>query len=376
MAKAQLVLLVGTRKGAWIYRADSARKTWRVSAPIQFGNVIQHLVLDPRDNRTLLMAASAGHLGPTVLRSSDGGKSWKEAKTPPRFEKSADGKGESIKNVFWLTPGHASRPKQWYAGCSPHSLWRSDDAGETWTGVDGFNKHPRRDEWRGDPNNNPPDNPNTHSIIVDPRDPRHLYMGFSTAGIFESTDEGASWKALCKGVAADFLPVKDPEFGHDPHCIRICPSNPDRLYHQNHCGIYRIDRPADTWTRIGDNMPKAIGDIGFPMVVHPRSADVAWVFPMDGSSVWPRTSVGGKPAAYVTRDAGKSWKRLDKGFPKVNAWWTVKRQAMCHDGGDPLGLCVGTTQGEIWRSRDEGKSWALLARDLPHIYSVECGTLA
>jgi photosystem II stability/assembly factor-like uncharacterized protein len=151
----------------------------------------------------------------------------------------------------------------------------------------------------------------------------------------------------------------------------MCPSDPDRLYQQNHCGIYRLDRPSHEWTRIGKSMPKSVGDIGFPMVVHPRDADTAWVFPMDGTAVWPRTSPDGKPAAYVTRNGGKTWQRLDAGLPKNQAWWTVKRQAMTADARDPVGLYLGTTSGELWISRDEGRRWACIARHLPEIYAVE-----
>jgi hypothetical protein len=143
------------------------------------------------------------------------------------------------------------------------------------------------------------------------------------------------------------------------------------LYQQNHCGIYRLDRPSEQWQRIGKNMPKRIGDIGFPLVVHPRDAATAWVFPMDGATVWPRTCVGGIPCAYVTRDGGKRWRRLDAGLPKSQAWWTVKRQAMTADAGDPVGLYFGTTSGELWMSRDAGKRWACIARHLPEIYAVE-----
>jgi hypothetical protein len=162
---------------------------------------------------------------------------------------------------------------------------------------------------------------------------------------------------------------------HDPHCIRICPTNPDRLYQQNHCGIYRLDRPSDTWVRIGRTMPKQVGDIGFPLVVHPRDADTAWVFPMDGTQVWPRTSPDGRPAAYVTRNGGKTWQRLDAGLPKKQGWWTVKRQAMTADASDPVGLYFGTTSGELWTSRDEGRRWTCMARHLPEIYAVETSTL-
>ncbi len=249
-------------------------------------------------------------------------------------------------------------------------MFRSEDAGRTWEGVAGFNQHPDLRKWLGDLPGGPPGGATLHSINIDPRDPNHLYAGISAGGFFESTDKGADWQPLNAGVEAYFLPDPSTPYGHDPHCVRLHPLAPDRLYRQDHCGLYRLDRPASNWIRIGKRMPKSVGDIGFPVVPHPRDADTAWVFPMDGSSVWPRVSPGGKPAAYVTRDAGKSWERQAKGFPERDAWWTVKRQAMCADTNDPLGLYVGTTSGEVWASRDEGKSWRCVARHLPEIFAV------
>jgi hypothetical protein len=175
-------------------------------------------------------------------------------------------------------------------------------------------------------------------------------------------------------VRADFLPDPAPEFGHDPHCVRFAGGNPDRLYQQNHCGIYRLDRPGDTWQEIGVSMPKSVGSVGFPLAVHPTDADSLWVFPMDGTTVWPRTSPGGRPAVYRSRDAGRSWKRQDVGLPRSQAWWTVKRQAMTTDLRDPTGIYFGTTSGEVWGSRDEGRSFRCIARHLPQIYAVECAT--
>jgi hypothetical protein len=153
--------------------------------------------------------------------------------------------------------------------------------------------------------------------------------------------------------------------------VRLHPRAPDRLYQQNHCGIYRIDRPADRWTDIGLAMPKSVGPIGFPMVLHPRDPDTLWVFPMDGSDVWPRISPGGKPAVYRSVNGGKTWQRQATGLPKSQAWWTVKRQAMTADQAPAVGVYFGTTSGEIWGSRDEGRSWKCLVRNLPHIYAVE-----
>jgi photosystem II stability/assembly factor-like uncharacterized protein len=371
-----VTLLIGTRKGAFTLKSDRTRRTWTLSAPIFLGHIIHHVVGDPRDRRTILLAASTGHLGPTLFRSTDGGKTWKESPTPPAFPKSSEhDKGRSVNHTFWLTPCHANEPNAWYAGTSPQGLFRSDDGGVTWRPFSYINDDPQYREWMGTVQDGTPDGPKLHSINVDPRNPEHLYFAMSGGGVHESVNGGKSFTTLVKGleVVEGFDPATVTF--HDPHCIRLCPSNPDRLYQQNHCGIYRLDRPSNTWLRIGKNMPRKVGDIGFPMVVHPRDADRAWVFPMDGTTVWPRVSPEGKPAAYITRNAGNSWTRQDKGFPRSKAWWTVKRQAMTRDAHEPLGLYLGTTQGEIWASRNEGAAWTCIARHLPEIYSVEAAVL-
>lgn len=372
-ATGPVTLLIGTRKGAFFLKSDRARRRWTMAGPHFLGHIIYHVVLDPRDRKTLLCAARAGHLGPTLYRSTDSGRGWKEAQRPPAFPKADPGaKGQSVDHTFWLTPGHASQPGVWYAGTSPPALFRTTDGGITWDGVEGFNSNPMRMAWTGgDQEQGPPGGATLHSINVDPRDPRHLYIGVSAGGVFESTDGGAGWKPINNGVAADFLPSKDAEYGHDAHCVRLHPLAPDRIYHQNHCGMYRLDRPGEKWERIGNAMPKKIGDIGFPLVLHPRDPDTLWVFPMDGSTVWPRVSPGGKPAAYVSRDGGRSWHRQDKGLPAKQGWFTVKRQAMGADSRNPLGLYFGTTGGEVWASTNEGARWTCIARHLPEIYSVE-----
>jgi hypothetical protein len=376
-AKRRALVLVATRKGAWLYHGNATRKTWRADGPHFLGHIISHLVLDPRDRRTLLAAAKTGHLGPTIFRSTDFGRTWKEAERPPAFARAPSGEpGRAVDHTFWLTPAHANEPNVWYAGTSPQGLFRSEDGGVTWEPFSIINDDPQYRKWMGTVQDGTPDGPKLHSIIIDPRDPAHLYFAMSGGGVHESADGGRTFKLLMKGLdVVEGFDRADPTF-HDPHCIRLCPSNPDRLYQQNHCGIYRLDRPSDTWIRIGRNMPKRVGDIGFPMVVHPRDADTVWVFPMDGTAVWPRTSPEGRPAAYATRNGGRTWQRLDAGLPERGAWWTVKRQAMTADAFDPVGLYFGTTSGELWVSRDEGRRWACVARHLPEIYAVEAAELA
>lgn len=371
----RLLMLVATRKGAWIYHGDAERRSWRVDGPHFLGHIISHLVLDPRDGRTLLAAAKTGHLGPTIFRSTDLGQTWKEAVQPPAFTPSENGLPQrAVDHTFWLTPGHPDETDVWYAGTSPQGLFRSADGGQRWAPFSSINDDAQYREWMGSEKDGTPDGPKLHSIIVDPRDAQHLYFAMSGGGVHESLDGGRRFAPLVDGMEVVEGFDRATVTFHDPHCVRLCPGNPDRLYQQNHCGIYRLDRPSRQWVRIGGGMPSAVGDVGFPMVVHPRDPDTAWVFPMDGTDVWPRTSPGGRPAVYVTRDGGNEWARLDKGFPASQAWWTVKRQAMTADSEEHVGLYVGTTSGELWLSRNEGRHWQCLARHLPEIYAIEVAT--
>ncbi len=384
-------LIVSTRKGVFFLQADTGREHWRLAGPVFLGHVCHHTVLDPRDGKTMLAAALTGHLGPTIFRSPDAGASWLEASRPPAFDKApANGNARVVDHVFWLTPGHSKQPGVWYAGSSPQALWVSRDAGASWESVRGFNDHPDYSIRTEDAQAGTPDGPILHSIMIDPRDPRHMYFGLSGGGVYETLDEGTSWRPLNQGLAT---PVAEPgddgametqpasiewkEIGpeHDPHCVRMHPLRPDVLYQQNHCGIYRLERPDTTWQRIGNNMPGEIGDIGFAIGLHPRDADTCWVFPMDATDVWPRTSPDGRPAVYRSGDAGQSWQRQDNGLP-ARGWLTVKRQAMSVDGGEPAGVYFGTTSGEVWGSTNEGDHWRCLAQHLPEIYAVECATIS
>ena len=255
-------LLVATRKGLWILRPDAARQRVDLDGPHFLGHVLHHAVLDPRDRRTLLVAARTGHLGPTVFRSVDLGKSWTEATAPPAFPKAKEGEqGRVVDHVFWLEPGHASEPDCWYAGTSPEGLFRTEDGGVTWASVTGFNDHPRnrrvdrarriRHARRADPALDP-DRPARSAPSL------HRDVGLGRRRLREPRRRqrlDADQQGLRDRLLARF---RDPEFGHDPHCVRLHPLEPDLLYQQNHCGIYRM-RPARE--RVGaDRRQHAEGD--------------------------------------------------------------------------------------------------------------------
>ena len=374
-----LHLFVATRKGVWVAKAAEGRTRWELTGPSFLGQQCHHVVLDPRDGRTLLCASRQWHLGPTVFRSVDGGVTWKEAAVPPRFPEGEPRK-RAVDHVFWLTPGHLDEPGVWYAGTSPQGLFRSEDGGDTWAPVAGFNDHPDQATWVGGDKDQTPDGGKLHSVSVDRQDARRLLVASSGGGIFVSEDRGETWAPMNSGVDMDFAPPKEDgteyAFGHDPHCVVQSEADPTRWWQQNHCGIYRLDRPSTRWARVGRNMPEGIGDVGFGIATHPRDADTAWVFPMDGTGDWPRTSPGGRPAVYRTRDGGASWERRDAGFPTQQAWFTVKRQSLVVDGGAPVGLYLGTTAGEVWASFDEGDTFTCLLRHLPQIHALSVGEAA
>ena len=341
------MVLVATRKGAWLFHGDAARKTWRADGPHFLGHIINHLVLDPRDGRTLLAAAKTGHLGPTIFRSTDLGRSWKEAARPPAFAKAPEGeKGRTVDHTFWLTPGHASEPDVWYAGTSPQGLFRSEDGGVTWEPFSAINDDPQYRDWMGGEQDGTPDGPKMHSIIVDPRDPTHIYFGMSGGGVHESLDGGPHLGApRARARSRGGLRRANITF-HDPHCVRLCPSNPDRLYQQNHCGIYRSTGRRTSGCASARRCRRASATSAF------RWSCIRATPTPPGCSRWTARRCGRAPARTASppsmsrATAARAGSASTTACRKSQAWWTVKRQAMTADAQDPVGLYFGTTSGE------------------------------
>jgi len=360
---ARVVLLVGTRKGLFLARADARRRDWRLDGPHLAGYEVYHTLLDPRDGNTVYAAVRHAVWGVHIHRSADVGRTWELLPEVPHHGSTEPAQG--LTSIWYLAPGHTGEADTLYAGGEPAGLFVSRDRGASWSAVGGLNDHPTRGTWQAAKGGLA-----LHSIYVDPRDARRIYAAVSAGGVYRSDDGGASWSPANRGVRADYLPVTQPETGHCVHRIVLHPAQPDRLYRQCHTGTYRSDDRGAHWVEITDGLPS---DFGYAIATDPRDPDTVYVIPEESSHI--RTTVGGALTVYRSRDAGTSWEPLTHGLPRENAYVTILREAMDTDGLDPCGVYFGTSSGHLFASRDGGDSWEIIAGFLPRILSVQAGIL-
>ena len=386
MAKSKVLVLVGTRKGGFIFSSDAKHKSWEVS-DIQFKSWgVMHMQMDPRDRR---IHAAADHFvyGSTTHYSDDLGRSWTQAaqvpalprpsksgrppSSPEEMDWEAGGKSkvegtpEKLIRVWNITPGRPDEPGVLYAGAQPASLFVSRDRGESWTLNEPLYDHPHRGKWMPGAGGL-----TLHTILPDPSDPRRMYVAVSAGGCYRTDDGGQSWAPYNKNVRADFNPDKFPEYGQCVHKMAMHPARPQVLYQQNHCGVYRSDNAGEDWVDIGEGrLPTRFG---FPIAVHPHEPSTAYVVPEESDEY--HMSVDGQLAVWRTRDGGESWQRLTEGLPS-HAHLDVLRDALATDTLEEPGLYMGSNTGQLFYSRDAGDSWELMAGYLPPILSVETAVL-
>ncbi|MFQ5777288.1 MAG: exo-alpha-sialidase [Terriglobia bacterium] len=354
-------LLVGTRKGGFLFRSDRRRRTWRIEGPIFAGWEVNHLTRDPRTGR-LWAAINTTWWGNDLQVSDNYGKKWRKASNGLGF---APDRGLKLNRVWQLVPDRASRPETLWCGVDPGALFRTDDSGRNWYEVNGLNRHPTREKWAPGGGGMM-----VHAVIPDPARPKRIYVGISVAGCFRSDDDGESWRPLNKGVLADFLPDHFPEVGQCVHRMVMSPADPDRLFQQNHCGVYRSRDAAETWEDVSRGLPSRFG---FPMAAHPREPETLYVVPE--YSPERRYVCEGRLGVFRSRNGGRTWQRLTRGLPQKNVYTAVLRHAATTDACDEAGVYVGTTGGEIFYSRNQGDSWELLHAHLPPVLSLEAALL-
>lgn len=360
---ASTVLLAGTRKGLFIGRSDGAREHWEWDPPAFPMEEIYSVAIDRRsESPRLLVGATNWHFGPQVYRSDDLGRTWAEpVQGSVRFPADL---GDSVERVWQLQPSPADGGVVW-AGTQPSALFRSDDRGETFELVRSLWDHPHRPEWQAGFGGQA-----IHTIVPHPTDPDIVTVAMSTGGVYRSIDRGASWTPRNRGIVTDFLPGEEPpEFGQCVHKVAIDAGDPDRLYAQNHGGVFRSDDGGGSWVSISEGLP---ADFGFPIVAHPHRPGTVYVYPLTADI--ERFPPGGKPAVWRSDDAGQTWRETGPGLP-VEAWTVVLRDGFSADNADPAGLYIGTRHGSIWVSNDEGGNWAEVRTNLPDVLTVRAATL-
>jgi len=358
----KILLLVGTRKGAFLAWSDRKRKTWKLEGPMLKGAEVNDLVLDQRGEPTMYAAATSYWFGSTVQRSPDLGKTWLQSEGGIRF---AEGSDKKVERVWCIGLPPLGTENDLYAGVDPGTLFRSRDGGMTWKEIRSLTNHPTRSQWMPGAGGLM-----VHSISFHPRDPAKFYIGISAAGVFATADGGKTWKPRNTGVLADFMADKYPEVGQCVHHLELHPAKPDVLYQQNHCGVYRSDDAGRTWKDISKGLPARFG---FPIQVHPHDPKTIYVIPEVGPEF--RANPSGTFAVYTSRDRGRSWKKLTRGLPQKNAFIHVHRQAMTVDPLEPHGIYVGTSTGTIYASRTEGRSWEPVLQHLPHVTSLRTAVI-
>ena len=362
--KGDVVVMVGTVKGAFLLRSGKARRTWRRSGPFFRGEAVYAMALDQRGGRRRLLAGpESNHWGATLRASDDFGRNWSRPDASPiRFPKAT---GAALKRIWQIAPGRAGEPSVLYCGVEPAALFASYDSGTSWSLVEGLWNHPHRPKWQ-------PGGGGMclHTVIPDPTQPKRLFVAVSTAGVYRSDDGGRTWRASNQGVRAQFLPDKYPEFGQCVHKIAAHPAKPGRLFLQNHWGLYRTDDAGESWKDVANGVPS---DFGFALAAHPRDPDAAFIVPIESDEF--RCTPEGKLRVYRTRDAGRSWKALTKGLPQKDALETVLRDGLATDSHDPAGVYFGTRSGKIYGSADDGNTWRLLADGLPGVVCVKAAVI-
>ncbi|CAN5714362.1 exo-alpha-sialidase [soil metagenome] len=354
MAPCTLILL-GTRKGAFIVELDAARDRVSVRGPFCDAMPIQHLAWDG-GRGTLLAGAGSPWYGPVVWRSPDMGETWTQSGEGLTYGEGED--SPALTRVWNLAPVGETI----FAGVEPAGLFRSEDGGHSWAHVAGLREHPSRPDWQ----------PGAgglilHSIVPHPVDPARMWVGISAVGIFHTADGGRTWESRNRGVRAVGTPDEHPETGQCVHKVTLHPDRPEVLYQQNHSGAYRTYDGGLVWQDMNKGLPSTFG---FPIAVHPHDPLTIWTVPLNGDDRG-RYVRDGQAAVWMSRDEGTTWSAQTQGLPRQDAYIAVLREAMAVDRHEPVGVYVGTSTGQLFGSRDEGVTWRLLADFLPPISSVE-----
>ncbi len=365
-------VLVGTRKGAFVLTSDGARRNWSVSGPHFGGWEMYHLKGSPVDPNRIYASQSSGWFGQLIQRSDDGGQTWEPVGNQfvydgvPGTHQWYDGTPHpwEFKRVWHLEPS-LTDPDTVLAGVEDAALFRSTDGGRSWHELPGLRGHGSGPRWQ----------PGAgglclHTIVLDPKNERRIFIAISAAGAFRSDDGGNSWQPINRGLRSEYIPEPTAEVGHCVHRIAMHPARPDVLFMQKHWDVMRTDDGGDSWREVSGNLPT---DFGFVIDVHAHEPETIYVVPIKSDS--EHYPIDGKLQVFRSRTGGNEWQALTDGLPQSNCYVNVLRNAMAVDRLDPCGVYFGTTGGQVYASSNAGDQWTAIVRDLPAVLSVEVQTL-
>jgi hypothetical protein len=360
-AAAPAQLLAGSRKGLFVWEHGPAG--WRLAGHHLAGEPVTQVLVDARDG-SWIVALRMGHFGVKLRKSVDRGQQWIDIAAPTFPAKPDSGPWAddptpwTVDMVWSLAAGGPDEPGVLWAGCMPAGLFRSADGGQSWQLCEALWLEPRRRAWFGGGN----DQAGIHSVLVDPRDTRHLTLGISCGGVWQSHNAGASWTLTAEGMRASYMPpdaASDPNT-QDPHALAQCAGQPGHVWAQHHCGIYRSTDGARTWQSVP--VPQGPSDFGFAVACDPANPLRAWFVPAAADT--HRYAVDGRLAVLRTDDGGASFVALREGLPQAHAYHLVYRHAL-QVAADGRHLAMGSTTGGLWLSANAGEQWMCLSRDLP-----------
>jgi photosystem II stability/assembly factor-like uncharacterized protein len=365
-------VLVGTRKGAFIFESDAKRETWTTTGPHFAGWEIYHVNGSPADPNRLYASQSSGWHGQMIQRSDDGGQTWEpvgnkfEYAGVPGTHQWYDGTPHpwEFKRVWHIEPSPTDRDTA-YAGVEDAAIFKTTDGGLTWNELPGLREHGSGPKWQ----------PGAggmclHTIVIDPTNPQRIYIAISAAGAFRTDDGGATWTPINQGLRSEYIPDPKAEVGHCVHRIAMHPSRPETLFMQKHWDVMRSDDAGANWHEVSGNLPT---DFGFPIQVHAHEPETIYVVPIKSDSL--HYPPDGKLRVYRSRTGGNEWEALTNGLPQQDCYVNVLRDAMAADSLDQCGIYFGTTGGQVYVSPDSGDNWTAIASNLPAILSVEVQTL-